>query len=188
MGSAGSFGEHHNDAFCVCFRHRIGDPAQSRHREAAVSAKHVPKMRRRAQLFRLGVVGSGLILALASGRTAHGKSNDLAPGETFEVVGELYALWVAADLNARKPDMIAIVPLRLRGPEILSVHPLPRGSRIKILRKAEPRWPSFLYPDRYLVESTAVDNAAGLPVVLDLAQGNEGTATSLNPAIYRPLK
>jgi hypothetical protein len=147
-------------------------------------------MRRRAQLFWLGVVGTGLIFTLAYGRISHSKAklSDLAPGETFEVVGELYALWVAADLNTRQPDIVSIVPLRLRGPEILSVHPLPHGSRIKILRKAEPRWPSFLYPDRYLVESTAVDNAAGLPVVLDLTQGNEGTATTLNPAIYRPLK
>jgi hypothetical protein len=116
------------------------------------------------------------------------KLDDLAPGETFEVVGELYSLWVATDLNTRKPDIISIVPLRLRGPEIVTVHQLPHGSRIKILRKAEPRWPPFLYPDRYLVESTAVDNAAGLPIVLDLTQGNEGTTTTLNPAIYRPLK
>ncbi len=147
-------------------------------------------MRRRVQLFRLGVVGAGLILAFGYGRLTHSKHKlkYLAPGDTFEVVGELYALRVATDLKTRKPDIISIVPLRLRGPEILSVQPLPRGSRIKILRKAEPRWPSFLYPDRYVVESTAVDNAAGLPVVLDLAQGNEGTATPLNPAIYRPLK
>lgn len=148
-------------------------------------------MRRRSQLVALGVVGTGLIFASAYGLTPLGKAmpNDLAPGETFEVVGELYALWVATDLNTRKPDIIAIVPLRLRGPEILSVHALPRGSRIKIVRKAEEtRWPAFLYPDRYLVASSSIDNATGLPVVLDLAQGNEGTATPLNPAIYRPLR
>lgn len=147
-------------------------------------------MRRRSQLVALGVAGMGLIFASANGRTPLGKAmpNDLAPGKKFEVVGELYALWVATDLNTRKPDIIAIVPLRLRGPEVLSVHALPRGSWITIVRKAETRWPAFLYPDRYLVASSSIDNAAGLPVVLDLTQGNEGTATPLNPAIYRPLR
>lgn len=147
-------------------------------------------MSRRSQLVALGVAGTGLLFASAYGLTPLGKamSNELAPGDVFEVVGELYALWVATDLNNRKPDIIAIVPLRLRGPEILSVHPLPRGSMIKIVRKAETRWPAFLYPDRYLVASTSIDNAADLPVVLDLAQGNAGTTTPLNPEIYRPLR
>jgi hypothetical protein len=147
-------------------------------------------MSRRLQLVALGIAGTGLIFASAYGLAPLGKSrsNDLAPGEVFEVVGELYALWVATDLNTRKPEIIAIVPLRLRGPEILSVHPLPRGSRIRIVRKAETRWPAFLYPDRYLVASSSIDNAAGLPVVLDLAQGNAGTTTPLNPAVFRPLR
>lgn len=147
-------------------------------------------MSRRPQLVALGIVGAGLIFASAYGLTPLGKatSKELSPGDVFEVVGELYALWVATDLNTRKPAIIAIVPLHLRGPEILSVQPLPRGSRIQILRKAEPRWPSFLYPDRYLVTSSSLDNAAGLPVVLDLAQGNAGTTTPLNPEIYRPLR
>lgn len=147
-------------------------------------------MSRRSQLVALGVAVTGSIFSSAYGLTPLGKamSNGLAPGETFEVVGELYAIWVTSDLNTRKPEIIAIVPLRLRGPEILSVHTLPRGSMIKIVRKAENRWPAFLYPDRYLVASSSIDNVAGLPVVLDLAQGNEGTATRLNPEIYRPLR
>lgn len=144
----------------------------------------------RSQLVALGVAGATLVLASAYGVTPLGKatSNRLTPGETFEIVGELYAVWVATDLNARKADIIAIVPLRLRGPEILSVHLLPRGSTIKIVRKAETRWLALLYPDRYLVASSSIDNVAALPIVLDLAQGNEGTSTPLNPEIYRPLR
>lgn len=147
-------------------------------------------MSRRFQLALLVVAGASLVFASASGMTPLRKrmSSNLVPGEVFEVVGELYALWVATDLNARKPEIIAIVPLRLRGPEILSVQSLPRGSRIEIVRKMDSRWPAFLYPDRYLVVSRSIDNAAGLPVVLDLAQGNEGTSTPLNPEIYRPLR
>lgn len=138
----------------------------------------------------LGVACISLIIASAFGLTPFSKAmaNELNPEEQFEVVGELYAIWVATDLNTRKPDIIAVVPLRLRGPEILLVHPIPRGARIKILRKAGSRFPSFLYPDRYLVTSPSIDNAVGLPVVLDLAQGNEGTSTPLNPKIFRPLR
>lgn len=147
-------------------------------------------MSRRSQLAVLVLAGAGLAFASGSGMTLLPKRTlgNLAPGEVFEVIGDLYALWVATDLNARKPDIIAIVPLRLRGPEIMSVHLLPRGSRIEIVRKMDGRWPAFLYPDRYLVVSRSIDNPTGLPVVLDLAQGNEGTATPLNPEIYRPLK
>lgn len=147
-------------------------------------------MRFQANIIGAGVAAAGLILLFSCGLPSQSKTkaNDLVPGEKYEVVGELYALWVATDLNTRKPGVIAIVPLRLRGPEILSVYELPRGSTIKILRKAQPRWPAVLYPDRYLVESNAIDVATDLPVVLDLAQGNEGTTTALNPSIYRSLR
>lgn len=158
-------------------------------RQAAFTTQHVPKMNRRSQILALAIAGGGLISALAMTRMALGsaRSNELVSGDTFEVVGEIYAVWVTKDLNTRKPEIIAIVPLRLRGPEIVSVHVLPRGSRIRIVRRSESRWPAFLYPDRYLVVSTSIDNPAGLPVVLDLAQGNEGTSTPLNPALFRPL-
>ncbi len=135
------------------------------------------------------IAAVGLVVASVSVMTLRPKttSGDLAAGDAFEVVGELYALSIATDLNARKPDLIAVVPLPLRGPEILSVRPIPHGSTIRIVRKGESRWPTFLYPDRYYVESQSIDNEAGLPVVLDLAQGNEGGPSVLNPVIYRPL-
>ena len=147
-------------------------------------------MKRRSQLAGLVFAGAGFAFASASGMTLAPKQTptNLAPGEGFEVIGELYAYWVAKDMNVRKPDIIAILPLHLRGVEILSVQLLPRGSRIEIVRKMENRRPEFLYPERYLVVSPSIDNPAGLPIVLDIAQGNEGTATPLNPKIYRPLR
>lgn len=147
-------------------------------------------MKRRSQLASLVFAGAVFAFASASGMGLAPKQTptNLAPGEVFEVVGELYALWVTNNLNDRKPDIIDIVPLRLRGPEILSVQLLPRGSRIEIVRKMESRSPAFIYPERYLVISKSIDNPTGVPIVLDISRGNEGTATPLNPEIYRPLR
>lgn len=147
-------------------------------------------MKRRSQLAGLVFAGAWFAFASASGMALAPKQTptNLAPGEVFEVIGELYAYWVAKDMDARKPEIIDIEPLRLSGSEILSVQLLPRGSRIEIVRKMESRSPAFLYPERYLVVSPSIDNPAGLPIVLDIARGNEGTATPLNPKIYRPLR
>jgi hypothetical protein len=116
-----------------------------------------------------------------------GMSN-LTPGQMFEVIGDVYALSVANDLDVRKPELISIVPLNLRGPEILASQRLPYGSVVQIVRKDDRRRPQIIYPHRYLIVSRAVENPANLPITLDLAQGNEGESTPLNPKLYRQLR
>lgn len=115
-------------------------------------------------------------------------AREIPLGSEFEVVGELYSHDVAKDLNKRKVDVIVIVPLRLSGPEILSRHLVPLGSRIRVISKAPKRWPSFLHDQEYVVEVDSITPPSGVLVVLGQSRGNEGTSTLLNPSIYRPLE
>lgn len=129
----------------------------------------------------------GLGLAACSGEADRGKAISLRIGSEFEVVGDLYAHEVAMDLNARKPDYVVLVPLRLSGPEILSRQLVPLGSRVRVLAMRIAKWPSFLYSEKYLVEVSSLPKQANLPIVLGLSRGNEGSSTPLNPLIYKPI-
>lgn len=94
-----------------------------------------------------------LLIALSSPfetNTAAG-NDDVRIGQKYEIVGELYALSVADDLNSRVVSIITLVPLRLRGPEIISRQLVPTGSILTIVEKAPKRLFAFLYPDRYIV-------------------------------------
>jgi hypothetical protein len=114
-------------------------------------------------------------------------SSDLTVGQRYEIVGELYAFGVATNLDTRQLSSISLVPLRLSGPEILWQRAIPKGSTLAIVGKAAARWPGFLHPDRYFVRLTGVDVPVGIPVMIDLMRGIEGTSTALNPSIFKPL-
>lgn len=126
-------------------------------------------------------------LASFSAERDRGKATALSIGSEFEIVGEVYAHEVATDLNAKKTDFVVLVPLRLSGPEILSRQLVPLGSRMRVLAKTTAKWPSFLYPEKYLVEVSALPKQPNSPIVLGLSRGNEGSATPLNPSIYKPI-
>ena len=126
-------------------------------------------------------------LAVTSGEGDRGKATSLRIGSEFEVVGALYAHEVATNLNARKTDFMVLVPLRLSGPEILSRQLVPLGSRVRVLAKTTEKWPSFLYPEKYLVEVSSIPKQINLSIVLGLSRGNEGSSTPLNPSIYKPI-
>jgi hypothetical protein len=109
-------------------------------------------------------------------------------GAEYEVIGELYVHEVATDLNKRTLAFMVLVPLRLSGPEILSRRIVNPGSRVRIVARSGRRWPAFLYPDEYVVEVDSVPRTTEAPLLLGLSRGNEGSAGSLNPSIYRQLK
>jgi hypothetical protein len=130
-----------------------------------------------------------LLIALSSPletNTAAG-NDDARIGQKYEIVGELYALSVADDLNLRVVSIIELVPLRLRGTEIISRQLVPTGSILTIVEKAPKRLFAFLYPDRYIVRVNTIDAPAGIPIVIDLSRGIEGRSTALNPLIFKPL-
>lgn len=111
----------------------------------------------------------------------------IAIGSEFKVVGTLYWHDVALNLNKRTVDLIELLPLRLSGAAVLARHLVPLGSRIQFLSLAPQRWPSFLYAPQYHVQVDRLSAPTGVPVVLALSRGNEGSSTPLNPEIYRPL-
>ena len=130
-----------------------------------------------------------VLIALSSAleaNTAAG-NDDALIGQKYEIVGELYAHRVADDLNSRVVSIIDLVPLRLRGPEIISCQLVPTGSILTIVEKAPKRLFAFLYPDRYIVRVDTLDAPAGIPTVIDLSRGIEGKSTALNPLIFKPL-
>ena len=130
-----------------------------------------------------------LLIALSSPletNTAAG-NDDALIGQKYEIVGELYALSVADDLNSRVVSIIILEPLRLKGPEIISSQLVPTGSILTIVEKAPKRLFAFLYPDRYIVRVNTIDAPAGIPIVIDLSRGIEGKSTALNPLIFKPL-
>jgi hypothetical protein len=130
-----------------------------------------------------------LLIALSSPletNTAAG-NDDVRIGQKYEIVGELYAHSVADDLNSRVVSFIDLVPLRLRGPEIISRQLVPIGSILTIVEKAPKRLFAFLYPDEYIVRVNTIDAPAGIPIVIDLSRGIEGKSTALNPLIFNPL-
>jgi hypothetical protein len=115
--------------------------------------------------------------------------SDLQSGQKFEIVGELYAHGVITDPRSGKLSFISVVPLRLRGPEIISSQLVPIGSILTIVDK-EPKKRAFFvfpYPDRYVVHVNTIDAPAGIPVVIGLSRGIEGKSTPLNPLIFKPL-
>ena len=114
-------------------------------------------------------------------------NDDALIGQKYEVVGELYALSVAHDLNSRVVSIIILEPRRLRGPEIISSQLVPTGSILTIVEKAPKRLFAFLYPDRYIVRVNTLDAPAGISIVIDLSRGIEGQSTALNPLIFKPL-
>ena len=111
----------------------------------------------------------------------------LRGGERFVITGELYAYGVADDLNDRKVSIISLVPLHISGPEIVSRQLVPPGTILTIVDRAPKRFPSFLYPDRYLVRLNGLSLPAEVPVVMGLYRGIEGTETPLNPLIFKPM-
>jgi hypothetical protein len=130
-----------------------------------------------------------LLIALSSPletNTAAG-NDDALIGQKYEIIGELYALSVAEDLDSRVVSIIDLVPLRLRGPEIISRQLVPIGSILTIVEKAPKRLFAFLYPDEYIVLVNTIDAPAGIPIVIDLSRGIEGKSTALNPLIFKPL-
>jgi hypothetical protein len=130
-----------------------------------------------------------LLIALSSPLETHTAAGDdeVRIGQKYEIVGELYALSVADDLNSRVVSIIALVPLRLRGPEIISHQLVPAGSILNIVEKAPKKLFAFLYPDRYIVRVNTIDAPPGIPIVIDLSLGIEGKSTALNPLIFKPL-
>ena len=129
----------------------------------------------------------GFLLASIPYRVESGQE-DLMPGDEFEVLGEVYAYGVTDELRTKTANLIAIIPMRLRGSEFVSRQILPAGSHFRILAKVPRRWLNFLYVERYFVQTDVVINPAGLPIVLDLSRGNEGVSTVLNPDLYRPVR
>jgi hypothetical protein len=130
-----------------------------------------------------------LLIALSSaleGNTAAG-NDDTMIGQKYEIVGELYAHSVAEDLNSRVVSFIELVPLRMRGTEIISRNLVPTGSILTIVEKAPSRFFAFLYPYRYIVRVNTIDAPAGIPMYIDLSRGIEGKSTPLNPLIFKPL-
>ncbi len=130
-----------------------------------------------------------LLVALSSvleGNAAAGNDEALI-GQQYEIVGELYALSVADDLNSRVVSFIELVPLRLRGTEIITRQVVPTGSILTIVEKAPKRFLAFLYPDRYIVRVNTIEAPAGILIVIDLSRGIEGKSTALNPLIFKPL-
>lgn len=142
--------------------------------------KHIPVCRRWLL---------ALIIALSSAVevNAAAGNDDTIIGQQYEIVGELYALSVAQDLNARVVSIISLVPLRLRGPEIISSQVVPKGSILTIIGKESKAFFGFLYPDQYIVRVNTIDKPEGVPIVIRLSRGIEGKATALNPLIFKPL-
>lgn len=128
-----------------------------------------------------------VIMSVSFEPSAAEKSNKLQIGKEFEIVGQLYAHGVCHDLNSRKLSFISLVPLRLSGPEIISRKLVPLGSILTVVDKAPKKFLAFLYPDRYIVRVNTIDAPAGIPVVIDISRGIEGTSTALNPLIFKPL-
>jgi hypothetical protein len=124
------------------------------------------------------------------------KTSDASPldndsiilGKEYEVIGKIYAHEVTKNLNARKIDLVTLLPLRLSGQEILSCRLVEVGSRIKVLEKRPPHWFSFLYAQEYIVEVNTIAPVPGAPIVLGLSRGNQGTRTPLNPLIFRVVE
>ena len=96
----------------------------------------------------------GLFSVLEANTAA--SNNDAMIGQKYEIVGELYAHSVAHDLNSRVVSIIDLVPLRLRGPEIISCQLVLTGSILTIVEKAPKRLFAFLYPDRYIVRVNTI--------------------------------
>jgi hypothetical protein len=130
-----------------------------------------------------------LLIALSSPLETHtaAGNDEVRIGQQYEIVGELYALSVADDLDSKVVSIIALVPLRLRGSEIISRQLVPTGSILTIVEKAPKKLFAFLYPDRYIVRVNTLDAPAGIPIVIDLYLGIEGKSTALNPLIFKPL-
>lgn len=108
-------------------------------------------------------------------------------GTEYLVVGTLYVYEVTKNLNKRTVDFVELVPLRMSGPEILSQRVVPLGSRLRIVSRAPKRWYSFLMGDRYLVELDSIQPPTGVTIHLEIARGNQGATTPLNPAIFEPV-
>ena len=116
--------------------------------------------------------------------------SDLQSGQKFEIVGELYAFGVTDDPRSRKLSIISVVPLRLRGPEIISSQLVPIGSIVTIVNKEPKRARAyfiFSYPVQYIIQVDSINAPAGIPVVIGLFRGIEGKSTALNPLIFKPL-
>ena len=124
---------------------------------------------------------------LQPGSGAAPGDSDLQNGQKFEIVGELYALGIIDDLRSRKLSSIVVLPLRLRGPEIISSQLVPIGSILTIVGKSPKRLFAFLHPVRYIVQIDSIDAPAEIPVVIELYLGSEGKSTPLNPLIFKPL-
>ena len=83
-----------------------------------------------------------------------------------------------------------MVPLRLRGPEIISSQLVPIGSIVTIVNKEPKRARAyfiFSYPVQYIIQIDSINAPAGIPVVIGLCCGIEGKSTVLNPLIFKPL-
>ena len=124
------------------------------------------------------------LLALASTALAN---DDLRIGQRYEIVGQLHAYGVADDLNSRQLSWIALSPLNLSGPEILSKQSVPAGSILSIIDRPPKRFLEFLYADRYAVRIAGFDAPAGIQLRLELCCGIQGKSAPLNPRIFKPI-
>ena len=144
-------------------------------------------MKRKSSLSITWLLALTMSLLNPSHSSAALDENELRIGQKFEIVGPLYAHGVCDDLRSRELSIISLVPLRLRGSEILSQELVPIGSILTVVDKAPNRVFAFLYPDRYVVHVNTIAAPAGIPVVIDLSRGIEGKLTLLNPTIFKPL-
>lgn len=135
----------------------------------------------------VGLLTLSIALARTFSSIAALGSDDLRIGQRYEIVGELYAYGVANNLNTRQLSVIGLETLHLSGPEIISKQPVPKGSILTIVDKGATRFPSSLYPDRYIVQVTGLDAPTGIPVVIDLCCGIRGKSTPLTPATFKPI-
>ena len=127
------------------------------------------------------------IMFYASEGEANPGKIKLRVGQRYEVVGTLYAHSVKDDPRSKEISIISVVPLRLRGPEIVSHQLIPMGSILTIMTKAPKKVFGFLYPDRYVVQISGIDGPLGVPVIIDLSRGIEGRSNTLNPEIFKAL-
>ncbi|HWI82076.1 hypothetical protein [Ramlibacter sp.] len=126
------------------------------------------------------------VICSSGGLTSSGELG-LQEGQRFEIIGTLYAHGVRDDLGSSEISIISVVPLRLSGPEIVFRKLIPVGSTMTIVGKAPKKLFHFLYPDRYIVQISALDAPTDVPIVIDLSRGIEGKPKTLNPAIFKAL-
>jgi len=147
------------------------------------------KLRRR--FFRLGIVA-----ALFSGCSFETTYQDLSEGRRFkgligaeyEIVRTVYAYGIRRSSGDRVEYVLLQPPPGFSGPEVGFRTLVPNGTRFKILKVLKTNR-VFDPPYSLEIEFQNFGQSWGLPVRIDLMQGNEiNGAVQLNPQIYRELQ